>query len=106
MTDGGFSWVGLLTSDIERATSFYGELSRMGGRGGRQRRLRGLPARRRGRGARLRPRGRAALAVGAARPPGTAPHRRDRDVLLERAGDSRHRARQEVLRGTVRLAGR
>jgi predicted enzyme related to lactoylglutathione lyase len=26
MTDGGFSWVGLLTSDIERATSFYGEL--------------------------------------------------------------------------------
>ena len=26
MTDGGFSWVGLLTSDIESATSFYGEL--------------------------------------------------------------------------------
>jgi predicted enzyme related to lactoylglutathione lyase len=24
--DGGFSWVGLLTSDIESATSFYGDL--------------------------------------------------------------------------------
>jgi uncharacterized protein len=26
MSDGGFSWVGLLTSDIESATSFYGDL--------------------------------------------------------------------------------
>lgn len=26
MTDGGFSWVGLLTSDIESARSFYGDL--------------------------------------------------------------------------------
>ena len=26
MIDGGFSWVGLLTSDVESATSFYGDL--------------------------------------------------------------------------------